>query len=215
MDRTGATMEHIGYTDEQELLIDELESTILDRDIEIAELKQIIENRDKEIEELDGKLSAEKEKAGLLLMEKQLSLQNHIIRVEELESKLLDKSIEIAELRNDNKDQALTIDKLYESLGFDTDSPEIQAEQHKIEELMDEKVFLQGELDAVTADRNRLQRERLQLNRNQRKVLDDYEDEVGRLKNIISTYQNRLTLIDNTLRTMGYNTDWVSPDEIH
>ena len=68
----------------------------------------------------------------------------------------------IEELRKINDDQAKTIDKLTERLGYDIDSPYLQAEAKELEDLEDELKEVREDLEVMTLHRNNLQKERLE-----------------------------------------------------
>ena len=86
---------------------------LIEKDIEIDQFKLLVKERDEEI----------------------TMLKNLNSGFVDLITNLKDKC---SELQQNNEDQALTIDKLTEALGFDIDSPYIQAEQHELEDLEDE-----------------------------------------------------------------------------
>ena len=55
----------------------------------------------------------------------------------------------IEELHRNNDDQAKTIDKLTERLGYDVDSPYIEAEAKELEDLEDEIIMLKSKLEQL------------------------------------------------------------------
>ena len=169
-------MAHHNVTELEDIVIS-LEADIIDKDIDIAELEIVVKEHEEEIKMLKNLNS------GFVDQITKLKDKSY-----DLDQELQHSREKMNRLKKDNLDQALTIDKLTEELGFDIDSPYIQAERQELEDLEDKLEDARNQRRYWEKQCLRLENEKVDLhtivNRQDDKILElDEELEVCNERN--------------------------------